>query len=865
MNRLIKNILAKIRIFAVIVLPAGLGLLSSCTPYKNIPAGDHLVVANRYDINGRSKNNPDFSPYIRQAPNKKLLFFFPVKLSLYNAARENPQAAFDQWEADHQGTVKFLRFFFSQKGIDRIDSSYVGFHRSLKKLGEPPVLYDPSLASRSVNNIESFYHNQGYFRAQASSQATFEEDKAVVQYTVSTGAPYLIDSVNYDIESEVLRELYLQALPGSLIRSGDRYNKDILEVGEANRLTEYFKQHGVYDFSPEYIHYVVDTNGYDHRAQILVEINNLRRQTSSGTYSVPFHKWRVSRINVYTDFQYDARERTYGDTLEYNGLRIFAREKVPYKPWVLGDAIFFRPGEYFALSDYNNTYKALRALRLFSTVSIAMNPDPDNPQEDIVADIYLNPVKKYAANVNFEISRSSLLGIGTSINLQFTKYNAFRGGEIWNNSLRTTLGSYNEPNGKSGFLNAYEINLTTSLTFPRFLLPFRMDRLIPKRMSPKTNASLSFGTQKNVGLNRNNFSFSWDYTWEQSRTVQHKIGLIQFAYLRNTNKYNYYNIFSDSDRDEVIEDYLDLHPDLIEPNPTNPGEYTYRLENIIYNDQTFKENDPTGHRVIADDLYQFARYTSDFVIPSISYTFTFNNQRYDKSRDFHYLQIETALSGNLLNALAKTLNLPSTTLPTGETVHELFGVPFAQFAKFNVNYSRYLNFGRKKNHTLAYRLYFGLTLPYGNSPTQVPFSESYFGGGVNYERGWRAYELGPGSVSDKTHTYNVGNLKLTASLEYRFPLYKSLYGALFFDTGNIWFTSEKLYSDPKGVFHFDTFLKELSLTSGLGLRYDFQFFVARLDMGLQTVDPSQPEGHRWVLFKNGMSRATFQFALAYPF
>lgn len=759
MNRLIKNILAKIRIFAVTVLPAGLGLLSSCAPYKNIPAGDHLVVANRYDINGRSKNNPDFSPYIRQVPNKKLLFFFPVKLSLYNAARENPQAAFDQWEADHQGTVKFLRFFFSQKGIDRIDSSYVGFNRSLKKLGEPPVLYDPSLATRSVNNIESFYHNQGYFRAQASSQATFEGEKAVVQYTVSTGAPYTIDSVNHDIESEVLRELYLQALPGSLIRSGDRYNKDILEVGEANRLTEYFKQHGVYDFSPEYIHYVVDTNGYDHRAQILVEINNLRRQTSSGTYSVPFHKWRVSRINVYTDFQYDVRERTYGDTLEYNGLRIFARQKVPYKPWVLGDAIFFRPGEYFALSDYNNTYKALRALRLFSTVNVAMNPDPDNPQEDIVADIYLNPVKKYAANVNFEISRSSLLGIGTSINLQFTKYNAFHGGEIWNNSIRTTLGSYNEPNGKSGFLNAYEINLTTSLTFPRFLLPFRMDRLIPKRMSPKTNASLSFGTQKNVGLNRNNFSFSWDYTWEQSRTVQHKIGLIQFAYLRNTNKYNYYNIFSDSDRDVVIEDYLHLHPDLVESDPANPGEYTYQIENIIYNDQSFKESDPTGHRIIADDLYQFSRYTSDFVIPSISYTFTFNNQRYDKSRDFHYLQIETALSGNLLNALANTLNLPSKTLPTGETVHELFGVPFAQFAKFNINYSRYLNFGRKKNHTLAYRLYFGLTLPYGNSPTQVPFSESYFGGGVNYERGWRAYELGPGSVSDKTHTYNVGNLK----------------------------------------------------------------------------------------------------------
>lgn len=95
-------------------------------------------------------------------------------------------------------------------------------------------------------------------------------------------------------------------------------------------------------------------------------------------------------------------------------------------------------------------------------------------------------------------------------------------------------------------------------------------------------------------------------------------------------------------------------------------------------------------------------------------------------------------------------------------------------------------------------------------------------------------------------------------------MYKSLYGAVFFDAGNIWYTSEKLYSDPRGVFKFDRFYKELSLTSGLGLRYDFKYFIARMDMGLQTLDPSQPEGHRWVLSKTD-EPATFQFALAYPF
>ncbi len=839
-------------------------LFSSCTTYKKIPEGEHLVVANKYDINGKKKYNPEFSPYIRQAPNKKVLFFFPVKMDLYNTAREDPQQVFDRWKENKKGTVAILTALFSEKGMDRLDSTYVNYNRTLKKLGEAPVLYDPTLAARSVNNIEGFYHTRGYFRAEASSSVEFDEDEADVSYAVTTGQPYTIDSINTDIESEVLRKLYAEAQEKSLIRSGEIYSQDNL-VNEAARLAEFFKQNGVYDFTPDYIHYSVDTNGYSHKAQILVEINNIHRQTDSGIYSVPFHKWKVSKINIYTDFQYDVKDRIYGDTVNFKGMTILARKKVPYKPWVLGNAVFLRPGEYFALSDYTDTYKALRALRLFSTVNVAMNPDPDNPDEDIVADIYLNPVKKYAANVNFEVSRSSLLGIGTSINLQFSKYNAFGRGEIWNNSIRTTLGSYNNPDGSSGFFNAYEINLTTSLIFPRFLLPFRTDRLVPKRMSPKTNASLGFGIQKNVGLDRNNFSFSLEYSWEQSHTVQHKIGLFKFTYLRNTNKYNYYKIFGDDERNDVIKDYLNDHPELINPDPANKGQYMYEIENVIYNDQQFKQDDPKAYRVIADDLYQFARYTSDFVIPAISYTFTFNNQRYDKSRAFHYLQIETTLAGNLFDALAGPLKFPKRTLATGETVHEIFGVPFAQFAKFNVNYSRYFNFGYYKNHTLAYRIYFGITVPYGNSPTQVPFSETYFGGGVNYERGWRAYELGPGSVSDKTHTYNVGNLKITASLEYRFPVYKSLYGAVFFDTGNIWFTSEKLYSDPKGVFHFNSFYKELSLTSGVGLRYDFKFFIARLDMGLQTIDPSQPEGHRWVLFKNGMSRATFQFALAYPF
>lgn len=861
---MIRNILAKIRFYPVSAAALMCGLLVSCSAYVKIPKGEHLVTANKVEVNGKKQMNPEFSPYIRQVPNKKMFFFFPVKMNLYDMAREDPQAVFDDWKRRRTGTVKLLGALFSQKGINRIDSVYVGYNRMLRSIGEAPVIYDPSMAKRTVNNIEGFYFDRGYFNVKASSKAVFDGQDATVEYSVQTSRPYVIDSVNTDIESETLRELYERTRDKSLIKSGEIYTRANME-GEIARLSDYFKQNGVYDFINEYIQIQVDTNGYNNRAQILLKIDNVRRQTSSGTYSVPFHKWNVSRINVYTDYQYDNQSEPFTDTVTHNGLTIIGREKIKYRPRVISDAVFIRPGEVFSLSDYAATYRALRNLRLFSTVSVTMNPDSLAPEKDVVADIYLSPVKKYAANANVEVSRSSLLGIGTSVNLQVAKYNAFRGGEIWNNSLRVTLGSYNAPDGSHGFLNAYEVNLTTSLIFPRFLLPFNTEGIVPKRFSPKTSTSLGFGVQKNVGLDRTYFNFSLDYSWDQSRTVQHKIGLIKFSFLSNTNKYNYFNIFNNNERNDVVDDYLDAHPELVVDNPPDAGKYMYDIEQIMYNDQQFKSEYPDQYRVIADDMYQYTRYTSDFVIPAISYTFTFNNQRYDKTRDFHYLQLETTFSGNLFNALSGVFNMKSRVMPTGETVHEVFGVPFAQFAKFNINYSRYFNLGRNKANVLAYRVYFGVTVPYGNSQSQIPFSETYFGGGVNYERGWKAYELGPGSVSDKTHTYNIGNLKFTASLEYRFPLYRSLHGAVFFDTGNVWYTSSKMYSDERGVFSFDRFYKELSLTSGLGLRYDFKFFIARLDMGLKTVDPSLPAGHRWALFKDGMGGAAFQFALAYPF
>ncbi|MBR4403422.1 MAG: BamA/TamA family outer membrane protein [Flavobacteriales bacterium] len=836
-------------------------LFTSCAGSKKIPQGEYLVSSNKVIVNDKLNINPEYDDYIRQHPNKKFLGLVPFKMNLYNAAAEDPQASFEKWEERNKTGVAVLRALFSQKGVDRIDSSYVGYTNVLKSLGEAPVLYDEGLTSRSEKNIGAYYFQRGYFNVDVATSVKYKEDKADVTYNVNTGRQYVIDSINTDIESATLRRLYNRAKSESLIATGDAYSQEALE-GEAERLSLYFKQNGVYDFLTDYIKYYVDTNGYKGRAQVLISIKNQERETPQGVMSVPFHTWKVSNINVYTDYKYGSSMQNITDTVLYNGLNIYGEGKIKYKPRVLSDAIFMRQGETFSLDDYTDTYKRLRALRMFSSVNITMNPDSLNPDECVEADIYLVPIKKYSANASFEVSRSSMLGIGTSLNLQLNKYNAFRGGEIWSNTLRATIGSYNAPDGTRDFFNAYEVNLTTSLIFPRFLLPIKKD-VIPKDYMPKTTASLGFGLQKNVGLDRNYFSIDWEYSWEASRKIQHKVGLLRFAYLTNTNKLNYFNVFSSEEREIAIEDYVDLHPEY----DTDDGslEWVYDMEQTIYADKEYEKTAPENYRIIADDLFQYTRYTSDFVIPALSYTFTYNSQQDDQSSDFNYLQAEVKLAGNLTRAMAGVFNFPTVEMPTGEKVYELFGVPFSQFAKFNVNYSRHLQLGQNEASVLAWRVYFGLTLPYGNSSVQLPFSEMYFGGGVNYERGWLAYDLGPGSVQGKTNSYNIGNLKLTASLEYRFPVYRSLHAAVFCDIGNVWYTSSKMYSDPRGVFAIDRFYKDLSVTLGLGIRYDFTYFIGRVDVGFKTVDPTLPRADRFCLFRYGISGAALQFALAYPF
>ncbi len=251
-------------------------------------------------------------------------------------------------------------------------------------------------------------------------------------------------------------------------------------------------------------------------------------------------------------------------------------------------------------------------------------------------------------------------------------------------------------------------------------------------------------------------------------------------------------------------------------------------------------------------------------IAGLNYSFTYNELVDTGRKTPIYVNANLDIAGNLLN------------LVSGGKPNFL-GQPYAQYAKFDVDFRYYWKVGNEQ--TVISRVFAGLGIPYGNSTT-LPFVKQYFSGGPYSVRAFKIRSLGPGSfTSDVTGVASFydqsGNVRLEANLEYRFPLYSYLKGALFADAGNVWLTGKNKTPDPtsitdelyaKGTFG-KTWAKELGVGVGFGLRFDIQNFVIRLDMASPVQIPYLPDGQRTRVpfFGGGPNNLIFNFAIGYPF
>lgn len=192
----------------------------------------------------------------------------------------------------------------------------------------------------------------------------------------------------------------------------------------------------------------------------------------------------------------------------------------------------------------------------------------------------------------------------------------------------------------------------------------------------------------------------------------------------------------------------------------------------------------------------------------------------------------------------------------------IFGIPYAQFVKFDFDVRKYFKFNG--NQTLALRQFIGIGVPYGNS-SSMPFVRSYFNGGSNDIRAWVAFGgLGPGAsqIDERVRTYLMGNIKLTTNLEYRVPFNEMYEGALFTDIGNIWNIEDSGFDDQ---FKFNKFIRQMGVGSGVGLRVNIAYITLRLDLAYKIYDPNKPDAERWRLKYFQPFKPTLNIAFGYPF
>ncbi|WP_243739406.1 translocation and assembly module lipoprotein TamL [Flavicella sediminum] len=835
-NPLLKNnfkILVRLTVCSVL-------FITSCTSTKYVPKGDFLLSKNKIIVDGKNTVNTEVNDLIIQRPNQKSIGL-PLSLFFYNFGNINYKEDHAKWIENNPKTSKFLNKVFSRKQTLKMGESYKDLHKWFLTKGEAPVIHDINKTEASVKKLRTYYFNQGYFDAEVTNEPDLGIKKITIEYAVTKNKPYFLNKTSTLIESQVADSIYNTHKDFSFLKEGDRY-KDLNFRKEAKRLTNLYRNNGIYHFTENLIgFYEIDTASVDYKTDVLLKIANRVSEKSGKVYTHPLKIQTIKAINIIADYSYNKKDDVFQDSVSYQGYNFFSHDKLKYRPKALLNSIFIEPNDIYKDSARNLTRNHLKSLKNFKLVKVKYNELND---EELAATIILTPLKKYSIGLNTEAIHSNIKQLGFSGGFSFLNRNTFKGAEIFKLSFQGSIFDVSNNTGSDDTpFNSWEIGADASLEIPRFVFPFINNKLIPKRMGPKTVFSLGTSFQKNIGLDKQKFTGVIDVSWQATKRKKHTIEFINAQFVKNLNTDSYFDIYSSeySKLKTIQETYF-------------PSESISHLNalSFINNqiDNDFNNSNPDEYKIAKNIEKRHAILTTNYVSPSITYAFTYNTQSNFKDNSYFFFKAKIAASGNLTSAITQTRD--------GD-VKTFLDIPIAQFVRTDFEFKKFWR--TSSSSVLAYRSFLGVAIPYGNSD-EIPFTNSYFIGGSNDIRAWKTYDLGPGS-SNSGLEYNVSNFKFITSLEYRFDFSRSLKGALFVDAGNIWdITNSDLTTDEEKFTGLKS-LENIAVGSGFGVRYDFNFLVLRLDLAFKTYEPYLTN-NKW--FQNyDLSNAVLNIGINYPF
>jgi len=670
--------------------------------------------------------------------------------------------------------------------------------------GTPPVLMSKVNPRLRASVARSVLKNNGYLHG----NVTYEEitmknpKKAKVAYTVKMDSLFTIDTMSYVNFPADLKELIDSTLDNTNIKKGNPFCVSSLDA-ERSRLSLLFRNNGYYNYSPGYASYLADTFDLPNRVK-------LRLQLADSLPTDALKKWFMGTITI--KMQRTAREQ-YTDSLTSRTLKVlYSGKRSPIRPRIVLRNMMLRPRQPYSYDNYVESVQKINSSGMFTSTDFQFTPRLGTDTLDLAVTCTFDKPFDFYFETNFNHRTIGRMGPEAKIGL--TWRNALRGAEKIDLNLH---GAYEwQTSGSGSEMNSYQYGVDGSIEFPRIIAPFLSDHIkrqkdgrikLPRRFFSTPTTTLKGSTDI---INRPKFykmhivTGEIIYRWQTSEQSRH-----EFAPL--TLKYQFMNSHT-SDFEEAI-------------------------NNFPYLSVTM----------------------SDYFIPKMRYTYTFSSVKGSP----HPYRWETTIeeSGNIssLYFLAKGDKWT-------DEGKKMFKNPYSQFIRLETDYTKTWPLDNKSQ--LVGHVNAGFIYSFGNS-SDAPFSEQFYVGGANSIRAFTVRSIGPGSfvpIGGRQVSYLLqnGEIKFVANLEYRRRLFGSLYGAAFLDAGNVWSHDDKIVG---GDYQFrpKNFLKELATGTGLGLRYDLEFLVLRVDWGFGIHVPYETSKSGYFNIERFKDMHSLHLAIGYPF
>ena len=698
----------------------------------------------------------------------------------------------------------------------KVKDAFFIFH----KITKPPV-FDTNAVIQSAENMNTSMVNIGYYHPTVTYKfdtvkKSGGQNRVTINYDVIAGNRTLVDTVAYLFKNAELESLAVSTKGQSPLQKNTPVTKTAIQQ-ESGRLVNLYRNHGYYKFTADEIRVTGDTsiealttvteNPFE-QLQLLAEANEKRNkptirigfQLNNSSDSTRLEKYFINDIYVLPDYK-PGDEYTSPGLKEHVSKNYITRyHQKLFKFYLPRSSLYLKKGDEFNQDNYFKTINSFYKLGVWESPTVDIVEKKDSNLLDLV--IKLLPIKKYAFEGNVELSYSAnnnvsattagnLLGIAG--NLSVTNRNVAKEAIRMTNAVRVGVEFNTTKRNSSGtFINSNEVTYTNNIVFPKFIFPFSSSNkkdLITKQSFINTNLSL---------INRIDF-------------FNQQVLNVGFGF-NFTNNENHI--------------------------------WSFRLFNFDYH-RLYNRSDSFNSTLIKYPFLKYSFNTALVMGSSLSYNSTHVNSKNPKNGSTLKANLEE--SGLIWGLLKNKNKNPQT--------GNFFNQYLKEFIKTDIEYTYTINHPKS---AIAFRAFSGVGIPLSKTDTTLPFFKQYFGGGPNSMRGWPVRGIGVGGqplASDTAGLFNdrTGDIQLEGNIEYRFnvaPLFSNAVlfkMALFADVGNIWnFKNTK----PDGSadttqFKFQNLYKQLGVSSGVGFRFDFAYFLIRFDVGFRFKRPDVIKNDGW--------------------